>query len=430
MNGNVVKLVFQAIAAGSGFAKITAQTAELQRKLGKLSQGAQILGRAFGNIGGVVGRGLGMLLQGGIWGAAAEGAVFAIGKIVDGVRRHNQLLKDARLAARGLSRDWNSVERAHAGYLRRVEAWRKAADEAKRAEADAAAKAKEAAEKKEAMNRRGFEYTRKYYTLEAAIAAEAEKAGLASEDEVTRLRTKVKLMLDAAKANVRDKQIALQASEAGDKYDRENAQMELKLALAQQKNVTAEARRMVDDYRQAKALKEDEIEETMERMREEDEKKAEIAKKQAEAARAEGEIRKRYGEAIRRIEDQIVAKRGEAARLEANAARARGVGFGDWARGERDIAREERAEERRQANRERSVDDEIARLEKQSPRFRTKWQRDRLAQLKTWKANQDPGNNPALKEAAALEQKRDELLREQNSKLDKIATLLEAATTL
>ena len=112
------------------------------------------------------------------------------------------------------------------------------------------------------------------------------------------------------------------------------------------------------------------------------------------------------------------------------AARARGVSFGDWARGERDRDRQGRTEARRQANRERQVDDEIAKIEGTSPRARSKWHRQRLERLKAWKANQDPANNPAAKEADALERKRDELLAEQNRKLDKIASLLEETTKL
>nr|AIF26371.1 hypothetical protein [uncultured bacterium fosmid pJB16B1] len=80
MDGNIVKLVFQTIAAGSGFAQVSQQTSELQKKLGKLSQGAQVLGSALGSVGGMFGRSLAMLLQGGIWGAAAEVVKFVIEK--------------------------------------------------------------------------------------------------------------------------------------------------------------------------------------------------------------------------------------------------------------------------------------------------------------------------------------------------------------
>ncbi len=425
MDGNIVKLVFQTVMAGSGFAKVNAETAELMKKMGKMSQGVQIMGRAFGNLGGIMGHSIGMLMQGGIWGAAAEVASAAVGKAVSLFREWNRLAKDAQLAAKGLSREYMTLEYAHAQYLKRVERWRKAADEARQAEEEAAAKSKEAAERLAESKRQAVVFAQRYYALEDKIAQEGEKAGLQSEKEVERLRAKVKLMLDAAKAEVADRTRGVETAQAtGGGYDVDIARKELELAVARQKNVVAEARRLVSEHRSAKELAEAEAEARLEAMREEGERKA-------------GEIRKAYAEAIARVEAQIAAKRAEADAWEANAQGARGVGFGDWARGERDRARDERdrarderAEARKQANRERGVDDEIARIEAISPRARSKWHRNRLAQLKGWKAAQDPDNNPALDEADALEKKREKLLEEQNAKLDKIAELLQEAVSL
>lgn len=70
MDDNIVKLVFQ--AGASGFNTVIGQTQTLQGKIGKLAQGATILGSAFGQVGGAIGRAFGMFLQGGVWGAAAE----------------------------------------------------------------------------------------------------------------------------------------------------------------------------------------------------------------------------------------------------------------------------------------------------------------------------------------------------------------------
>ena len=428
---STVKLVFQTIVAGSGFAKVNAQTAELQKRLGKLSQGAQVLGGAFGELGGVAGRGLGMLLQGGIWGAAATAAVFAIGKICAAVKRHNELMKDARLAARGLSREYFTAEFRAERVRKHVERWRKAAADAAREEAEAQRAAKAAAERRAESLRKCVSFTQQYYALEDQIAMEKAKAGLADEREVVRLRTRVKLMLDAAKAATADARRGVDTARAnGDGYDIDIATQGLRLAEAREANARAEARKLVEDHRNARQAAEDEAEARLEAMRDEDEAEAERQRKRAEAERKSGEIRKAYGEAMRRIEEQIAAKRAEAARLEENAARARGVSFGDWARGERDRDRQGRTEARRQANRERQVDDEIAKIEGTSPRARSKWHRQRLERLKAWKANQDPANNPAAKEADALERKRDELLAEQNRKLDKIASLLEETTKL
>lgn len=428
---STVKLVFQTIAAGSGFAKVNAQTAELQQRLGKLSQGAQVMGRAFGTLGGAIGSGLGMLLQGGVWGAAATAAVFAIGKISAAVKRHNELMKDARLAAQGLSREYFTAEFRAERVRKRVERWRKAAADAAREEAEAQRAAQAAAERRAESQRKCVAFTQQYYALEDQIAMEKAKAGLADEREVVRLRTRVKLMLDAAKAATADARRGVDTARAnGDGYDIDIATQGLRLAEAREANARAEARRLVEEHRKARQAAEEEAAARLEAMRDEDEAEAGRQRKREQAERKAGEIRKAYGEAMRRIEEQIAAKRAEAARLEENAARARGVSFGEWARGERDRDRQARAEARKQANRERQVDDEIARIEATSPRARSKWHRQRLEQLKTWKANQDPANNPAAKAADDLERRRDALLAEQNRKLDKIASLLEETTKL
>lgn len=428
---STVKLVFQTIAAGSGFATVNAQTAQLQQRLGKLAQGAQVMGRAFGNLGGVIGSGLGMLLQGGVWGAAATAAVFAIDKISAAVKRHNELAKDARLAARGLSREYFTAEFQARQVLKRIESWRKAAADAAREEAEAQRAAQAAAERRAESQRKCVAFTQQYYALEDQIAMEKAKAGLSDEREVVRLRTRVKLMLDAAKAATADARRGVDTARAnGDGYDIDIATQNLRLAEAREANARAEARKLVEDYRKARQAAEEEAAARLERMRDEDEDEAERQRKREQAERKAGEIRKAYGEAMRRIEEQIAAKRAEAARLEENAARARGVSFGEWARGERDRDRQARAEERKQANRERQAAEEIAKIEGMSPRARSTWHRQRLALLKTWKANQDPANNPAAKAADGLERKRDALLAEQNKKLDRIASLLEETTKL
>lgn len=190
MDGNIVKLVFQTVMAGSGFAKVNAETSELMKKMGKMSQGVQIMGRAFGNLGGIMGRSIGMLMQGGIWGAAAE-------------------------------------------------------------------KSKEAAERLAESKHQAIVFAQRYYALEDKIAQEGEKTGLQSEKEVECLRAKVKLMLDAAKAEVADRTRGVETAQAtGGGYDVDIARKELELAVARQKNVVAEARRLVSERRRAKELAE------------------------------------------------------------------------------------------------------------------------------------------------------------------------------
>lgn len=79
--GNIVKLVFQAIATGSGFGKLLGEVKGLNEKMPGLSKAAQIVSTSFGTAGAAAGRMLSMLLQGGIWGVAAEGAKLLIDKL-------------------------------------------------------------------------------------------------------------------------------------------------------------------------------------------------------------------------------------------------------------------------------------------------------------------------------------------------------------
>ena len=79
--GNIVKLVFQAIATGSGFGKLLGEVKGLNEKMPGLSKAAQIVSTSFGTVGAAAGRMLSMLLQGSIWGVAAEGAKLLIDKL-------------------------------------------------------------------------------------------------------------------------------------------------------------------------------------------------------------------------------------------------------------------------------------------------------------------------------------------------------------
>lgn len=79
--GNIVKLVFQAIATGSGFGKLLGEVKGLNEKMPGLSKAAQIVGASFGTAGAAAGRMVTMLLQGGVWGVAAEGAKLLIDQL-------------------------------------------------------------------------------------------------------------------------------------------------------------------------------------------------------------------------------------------------------------------------------------------------------------------------------------------------------------
>ena len=122
MTGNIVKLVFQSVAQGSGFAKVSAETAELRKNLGLASGAIGQLSQAFGTIGRLAGGAVSDLLRGNIWSLAARSCGF----LIDKIKEHNKLMKDAAVAARGLSREYMTLEYAQAGYQKRVEGWRRA----------------------------------------------------------------------------------------------------------------------------------------------------------------------------------------------------------------------------------------------------------------------------------------------------------------
>jgi len=424
---NIVKLVFQSIAQGSGFAKVSSDTANLRKNLGFAGHAANRLGQAFGEIGNLAGGALGAVLRGNFW----ELGALALHKTISLVKDHNKLMKDAALAARGLSSEYMSLEKIAAGYQKRVESWKRRAEEADRAEKEASDKKKQAIDAYLESQKKAEEFATAYAAAEHKIAAESQKAGLASDNEIVRLRTKVKLMMDEAKVRVAaaQEQVRLKAKH-GDEQGMALAKKDLELAVVQQANAVREAKKLVAEYKKAKALKDEETEQTMEKMRREDAILEEQTRKKTRLEKAQGEVRKKYADAVKKIEDEIARKKEESARLEANALRARGVSFGDWMKDERNRARDKRTSDRQQAIRESSVDAEIARLEKTNPRTRTAWQNNRLAKLKEWKADQNPNNNPAEKDLKALADKRDKLVEEQNQKLERIAKLLEEAVKL
>lgn len=392
---STVKLVFQTIAAGSGLAEINRETGVMQKKLGKLGQGFTTLGAQIGGAFGKLTSSIGMLATGGIWGAAAMGGAAIVGKICEKWKEHNELMRKARLAARGLSEDYGTVEYWHRQYQKRVDSWRKKGEERRKAEEAAAKAEKERADHLAADRKRAVKFEQQFYDIEAKIAMEKQKAGLESSNELVRLRTKAKLMLDAAKAEVASKERALgEAKRYGNTYDVDLASKNLELAKAQQANAVAGAKRLVAEYKKAKEAAEDEAEARLDSLRREDEEREAKQRKREQGERKIAEVRKAAAEAVQKIEEKIAAAKKAGDEWSENAARARGRSFGDWARGERDRAREGRTDELRKSRREDSVDAEIAKIEAISPRARSKWHREHLAKLRQWRDYQNDANNP------------------------------------
>lgn len=80
MVGNIVKLVFQSFATGSGFKTVISQTKEALGKTDKLASALQVLGGVVGGTANVFGRLVGSLIQGNVWGFAAEGVKYLCDK--------------------------------------------------------------------------------------------------------------------------------------------------------------------------------------------------------------------------------------------------------------------------------------------------------------------------------------------------------------
>lgn len=161
-----------------------------------------------------------------------------------------------------------------------------------------------------------------------------------------------------------------------------------------------------------------------------DKKAAEKAAKEELKAKIET-LNKLHAERMKQIDKEIAAAKKEANELEKNAARARGKSFGDWQRGERDLARQKRTEDGQNEKNIRAAQNELKRLEerqRRSPRSMTRGQRERMARLREFLIDQDPKNNPALKKAQELEAKKQKLAEDTANGIKDIKKILEQKT--
>ena len=404
------------VSAGAGVKNLSTA---IQRSGGMVSQMAGALGTATGAAG-VFGKALsavGALLTGGVWGAAIALVSMALSKLADLWQGFKATAEDAKLAAQGMSREFMTLEYQHSQYQKRLakyakeDADRKAAEAKARAEALAEEKALAAAEKE-------------FYSLSKKVAEEKIRAGEATADEAEKMKINIRLMALNAKYAVDAAKRKVGATEEGSAANY-NAKKELEAALLAQKRMKEEARAMINAYRDRKF---DEAEAT--RMREMEEERAFL--KQEEAAErvkrlqeSADRVKKSNAEAILKIEEKIAHAKSEAARLEENAARARGKSFNEWQRGERERAREGRDD--RSGAHARAVDMEIAKIREINPRARSAYHRNRLAKLLEWKADQDPANNPAQKEAERLEAEKRRIMESQEKYLADIAVAVKNA---
>lgn len=81
MNGNIVKLVFDCISKGSGWADLRKNAADSLKNMHQLGGAFKSVAISAGAMGGVIGRAISAFAMGNVWGLAAEGMRFAIEKL-------------------------------------------------------------------------------------------------------------------------------------------------------------------------------------------------------------------------------------------------------------------------------------------------------------------------------------------------------------
>ena len=143
-------------------------------------------------------------------------------------------------------------------------------------------------------------------------------------------------------------------------------------------------------------------------------------------------IRKLHDERMKQLDKEQKKAMEEAAKLEEVAKRARGgKTFGEWQRGEREIANAQRKADIRQKNVIDNAQKELARLEANARRgraFTNKHDRERMEKLREFLLDQNPANNPALKKAQQLEADKLKAAQESAKKLEDIKKKLDAIT--
>ena len=408
MANGIINLVIKSASTGQGFDETIRKVGELTGGMQDASKAAKILGGVAGQAGQAFGGILGAMLGGGLWTVGAK----ILEQVVGLMKKHNELMKDGRLAAKGLSREYMTLEAAARGYQRRVDEWRKAKAEADKAEADAIRARKREAE--EAIRRQvaHLDVEKKWLSLTMKIEQEKRKVALLDADEVEQAKERARIMKEEADLAVR---IAKRDVEQAQLQNQDTSVATAALELAKQQVATAAAaaekiveeaqKKMVDEADAA----EREILEQRKQAEEEAEKKRREEQKKTHQERIE-QIRGELAAQLDKFDKEIAKAKEEADVLERNAQRARGgKTFGEWERGERQLANEQRRADVRQANVIRNAEKEVEQLESERRRFGRAFnprRAERLARLREFIADQDPNNNPALKKAQKLEEDR------------------------
>lgn len=405
MAKNNIELSIGSTFDGEGFNKLNTalktsggNIRRVSGAVGKMIGSMEGMDGAVGKLTKTAGGLLGGFLSMGVWGLVIGAATSLFGWV-------NKIFEEERRTTEELDRmnnAWKTAEGRAAAYAKRLKEWRDLAKDRQAAEKNAAEAAKRAREaelkeleKREQIERDYEKYLMKVAELKERIAGTPEgqiainsakrELDFANKFGGRTEQTEAQLKLDLAKKKASDEfdKLADSIFEELDAQDRETA--------------AAEA---------AAKAKEDE------------------AKKQKEITAAKDAMAKK----VKDLDERIAAAKKEAADLEANAARARGKSVGEWLRDERKLQRDQQKKERQQANRVKNAETELARLVRMSPKARNAWQNQRVKDLREWLADQDPNNNPKLKEAERLEKEKTDLIAKTQRDIADIAKTLKDNT--
>lgn len=361
-------------------------------------------GNAAKAVGDLVSSGLKM----GVWGLAIQGATMAVGALVKKVKNYYDEINAANKAWAEHKKIVVSLDDILAGYKRRVQSYIDADKAAAEADKKLAEEKRRSRERGERVMKAAYETEQKWQSLDHQLILEKMKASMMDENavksaeaklayaqkELELFREEAKLKMEAAQKtggvegpSTARREIALRDQALQNQVA--SAEKMLKVAIAKE-----QAEKKAEEAKLAALQQRQQIEEAMAKRREEMDK-----------------IREEGAKRIKAIEGQIADAKLRAAALEAEAAKARGVSVGEWLRSGRDEDRAKRTADRKQANREKAAQRELTRLESMNPKLMTRWQKERMANLKTFLLNQNPENNPALKDLEKLQKNRDEIQR-------------------
>lgn len=409
MAKNNIELSIGSTFDGEGFTKLNTAlktsggnirrvSGSVGRMLGQFEGMPGTLGKATRAVGGL----LGGLMQFGPVGLTVAAAVGAFKLIIGPLQKIQEETKQLKENLDRMNNAWKTAEGRAAAFQKRVQMWKDAEAERdeKAKEAAAARKRAQEAENKAIDERVKMEREYDQYLMKTSALKE-RIAGL-SEDQIA--------------VNSAQRQVAF-AQKWGGQMDREEAQLQLDLA---KKKASDAFDALADEIlQQAKDF--------------DDQAAAEKKAKEAEKERAEKEKqiaaeKDAMAKKVKDLDERIAAAKKEAADLEANAARARGKSVGAWLSDERKLQREQQKEERQQANRVQNAETELARLVRMSPKARNAWQNQRIKDLREWLVDQDPNNNPKLKEAERLEKEKTDLIAKTQRDIANIAKTIQDNT--